>query len=152
MLIAGDGDLETELASRASRARAGLVHLLGGQPQDTIARLAAAADVVAVPSVRDDAGNVYGLPNFALEALASGTPVVATDVGGLPAVVDDGVTGRLVAPRDPAALSAAILSLLDDPARARAIGDRARARVARDFGWRRVAERFEAAYERAAAR
>ena len=82
--------------------------LLGNRSQSDIARLAAAADVIAVPSVHDDAGNVDGLPNFALEALATATPVVATRVGGLPQAIDDGANGRLVAERDAGALAAAI--------------------------------------------
>ena len=76
--IAGDGDLRDELTARAALS-AGHVRLIGNRSQDDIARLCAAADVIAVPSIRDDSGNVDGLPNFALEALASGTPVVSSD-------------------------------------------------------------------------
>lgn len=150
LVIAGEGDLHAELTARAGRVGGKRVLLVGNQPQDEIARLSAAADVIAVPSVRDEAGNVDGLPNFALEALASGTPVVATDAGGLPEVVTDGVTGRLVPQQDAAALTAAMAGLLAHPADGRAMGARARERVARDFGWARVAERFEAAYDRCA--
>jgi starch synthase len=91
---------------------------------------------------------VDGLPNFALEALSTATPVVATRIGGLPQVIEDGVTGRLVLERDPDALAAAIREVLSHPSRARDLGAAARAKVIRDFGWPRVAERFEAAYER----
>lgn len=114
-----------------------------------MARFAAAADVIAVPSVRDDAGNVDGLPNFALEALASGTPVVATVAGGLPQAITDGDNGLLVPERDPAALAAAIARLLASPASAREMGARARARVARDHSWAHTAERMAAAYAQA---
>jgi len=148
LVIAGDGDLHEELADRGKRLPGGHVRLIGDQPQDEIARLLAAADVIAVPSVRDEAGNVDGLPNFALEALASATPVVVTDVGGLPHAVIDGVSGRVVPEKHPDALASAIGDLLEAPTEARALGMRARARVSRDFGWARVAERFEAAYDR----
>lgn len=148
VLIAGAGDLDQELRARAAAAGRGTVTLLGNRSQDDIARIAAAADVIAVPSIRDDAGNVDGLPNFALEALASATPVVATTAGGLPQVIEDGVTGRLVAERDPHALAAAVRWLLDDPVRAKAIGGAARARVERDFSWARVATRLEEIYDR----
>lgn len=146
--IAGDGDLREELEGKAARA-GGRVRLLGNQSQDQIARLCAAADVIAVPSVHDEAGNVDGLPNFALEALASGTPVVATRVGGLPQAIEDHVTGRLVAEQDAAALAAAIRQLLAHPDEARRLGAAARRHVASEFGWDEVAARFEAAYERA---
>jgi glycosyltransferase involved in cell wall biosynthesis len=148
-VIAGDGDLRDALTARAAERGLEAPVLAGNTSQDGIARLLAAADVAAVPSVRDDAGNVDGLPNFALEALSSGTPVVATTAGGLPQVITDGVDGRLVAPRDAGALSAAVNDLLSDPERARTMGSAARARVAADFGWDRVAARFEAAYDRA---
>jgi glycosyltransferase involved in cell wall biosynthesis len=151
LVIAGEGDLRPDLAARAARVGPAPV-LLGAQPQEAIARLAAAADVIAVPSIRDDAGNVDGLPNFALEALASGTPVVATRAGGLPSVIDDGRTGRLVRERDVAALAGAIADLLRHPSRASELGSAARAHVMRHFGWPRLAERLEAAYDAAGAR
>jgi glycosyltransferase involved in cell wall biosynthesis len=136
--IAGDGDLRDALAARA-----------GGAAQILwLGRLSAAADVIAVPSIRDEAGNVDGLPNFALEALASATPVVASTAGGLPQAIVDGVTGRLVPERDAAALAAAISELLGQPETARRMGAAARDAVTRNFGWARVAERFEAAYNR----
>lgn len=145
--IGGDGDLRDALRARADRVAPGVVLWLGNQPQDRIAHLAAAADVIAVPSVRDDAGNVDGLPNFALESLASATPVVATTAGGLPQAIADGVTGRLVPERDPAALASAISWMLVDPSRAATIGRAAREHVSKAFGWGHLAERFEAIYD-----
>jgi glycosyltransferase involved in cell wall biosynthesis len=149
LLIAGDGDLRGALTARAAAVAPRAVTLLGRRPQHDIARLAAAADVVAVPSVVDAAGNVDGLPNVALEALATGTPVVASRVGGLPSALEDGVSGRLVPPGDPAALAQAIQDLLANPLAARAMGEAARARTIAEHGWPHVVERFEAAYERA---
>ena len=74
-----------------------------------------AADVVAVPSTQPDP-----LPNAALEAAAAGCCVVAADHGGLPEIIEDGVTGRLVTPGDPAALAAVLDALREDePARKR---------------------------------
>jgi glycosyltransferase involved in cell wall biosynthesis len=124
------------------------VLLLGNTSQDDIARLCAAADVIAVPSIRDQAGNVDGLPNFALEALASGTPVVATRVGGLPSAIEDGVTGCLVESRDSQRLAEAILAVMHRPDRGRALGDAARRRVQAQFGWARYAERLDEIYGR----
>ena len=148
VVIAGEGDLRDELQARAEAAGPGRVKLIGFRSQDDVGQLSAAADVVVVPSVRDEAGNVDGLPNFALEALSTATPVVATRVGGLPQAIEDGKTGRLVVERDPAALADAIRDLLSHPTRAHDLGVAARASVIRNFGWPRVAERFEAAYDR----
>jgi glycosyltransferase involved in cell wall biosynthesis len=148
LVIAGDGDLRDELAAQA-RAAGDAVRLIGNRTQDDVARLSAAADVIVVPSVRDEAGNVDGLPNFALEALASATPVIATRAGGLVSVIEDHHSGRLVPERDAAALADALQSLLANPASARALGAAGRERVIRDFSWARVGERMEAAYDRA---
>ncbi len=152
LAIAGTGDLGDELRARAAQAGvADRVRFLGDVAQDDVAAWLAAADVAAVPSVRDDSGNVDGLPNTVLEALASGTAVVATPAGGIGSVIGDGRDGMIVPERDPAALAAAITALLADPVRAAALGQAARARVSTAFGWDAAAERFEAAYDRALA-
>lgn len=146
VLIAGEGDLASALQARAD----GLpVTLIGNQTQDEIAALVAAADIVTVPSVRDDAGNVDGLPNFALEALASGTPVVATRAGGLPQAITDRDNGRLVNERDVTGLAAAIVETWSRADRGRAYGDAARLRVARDHSWETTAARMVDAYRTA---
>jgi phosphatidyl-myo-inositol dimannoside synthase len=152
VVIAGDGDLDVALSQRAAAVGADhlghlAVQLIGARPQSEIARWLAAADVNVIPSVHDDAGNVDGLPNTALEALASGTPVVATTVGGLPQVINDGVDGRLVAERQAAALTSAIDDLLSAPDRGRGLGLAARTRMGRDFAWGTVAARLEAIYD-----
>jgi len=152
LAIAGGGDLAAELRARAADAGvADRVRFLGDVTQDTVAGWFAAADVAVVPSVRDDSGNVDGLPNTVLEALASATPVVATAAGGIGSVIAPGATGVLVPERDPAALARAIADLLADPARRAVIGGAARDAVARRFGWAAAAARFEAAYDRALA-
>ena len=97
LAIAGTGDLAGELTARAAAAGvAARIRFLGNIPQDQVGRWFAAADVAVVPSVRDDSGNVDGLPNTVMEALASGTPLVATAAGGIGAVVEDGRTGLIV--------------------------------------------------------
>jgi glycosyltransferase involved in cell wall biosynthesis len=151
VFIAGDGDLRQDLERRA-HALGDVVTLVGNRSQDEIAAWCAAADVIAVPSVRDASGNVDGLPNFALEALASGTPVVATTAGGLASAIQDRVTGRLIPERDVAALADAIGSVLRDPTASSAIGRAARAAVVDRFGWPRFAERLERAYDLATGR
>ena len=151
LAVAGDGDLREMLATRARRFGDAIM-LLGARTQDDVGRLAAAADVIVVPSVHDTEGNVDGLPNFALEAMATATPIVATRIGGLPQAIEDGVTGRLVPERDAHALAEAIRWLLDNPEKARHIGGAARTLALRQFGWDRVAERLEWAYDQAVER
>lgn len=152
LAIAGDGDLRGELLERArATGVSDRVRFLGNLSQDDVGAHMAAADMVVIPSVRDDSGNVDGLPNVVLEALASGTAVVATPAGGIRSAVDDGNTGLIVPERDPDAIAAAVTGLAADPALRRRLGEAARRMVAERFGWERVAERFEAAYRRALA-
>jgi len=103
----------------------GRVTLLGGR--DDVPDLLAAADLVCAPSREE------GLGLSVIEAMAAGRPVVASRVGGLPEVVEDGVSGVLVAPRDPKPLTDAVTALLADPARAREMGEAGRERVRRLF-------------------
>ncbi len=147
LVIGGAGDLQQELQARAAECGvAGRVVFTGVLKQDEVAELLAAADVVSVPSVRDDAGNVDGLPNVVMETLASGTPLVATTAGGIAAVAHEGENALLVAERDPAALAHAIGRLLGDEALRRSIGDAARCDVVAHHSWERAARRFEACY------
>lgn len=150
--IAGGGDLEAELRARAESARIGYrLRFLGNLSQDEIATWLATADIVAIPSVRDDSGNVDGLPNIVLEAMASGTPLISTPAGGIPSVVRDWHTGVIVPERNAEELAAAILKLARDPELRVRLGEAARASVVARFAWEIVAGRFEDAYDRALA-
>jgi glycosyltransferase involved in cell wall biosynthesis len=150
LVMGGDGDLRPEYEARARAAGAAdRVRFVGVLAQDDVARHLAAADVTVAPSVRDQAGNVDGLPNVVMESLASGTPLVTTRAGGIAAVVEHERTGLLVAEGDPAALAVAIERLLSAPDRGRGLGEAARRQVIAAHGWPQVAERFEQAYARA---
>jgi len=100
------------------------------------------AAVVVLPSLFEG----FGLP--AIEALAAGTPVVASRAGALPEVIADAGTGTLVPPRDPAALAKAIAEQLENWDTAHADALAARPRIEAVFGWRPTAERTVAVYER----
>ena len=91
-----------------------------------------------------------GLPNVVLEAMAHGKTVIATPVGGIPSLIEDGRTGFLVPVGDAAALRAAIKRALADPALRRRVGGAARARVAEYCSWDRVTERTLQVYAEAA--
>ncbi len=152
LAIAGEGDLRGELTERARAAGvAQRILFLGNLSQDWVGEHLAAADIVVIPSVRDDSGNVDGLPNVVLEALASGAAIVATPAGGIRSAIDDGTTGMIVPERDPDAIAAAVTRLGADPDLRRRLGEAARQAAAVRFGWSRAAERFEAAYRRALA-
>jgi glycosyltransferase involved in cell wall biosynthesis len=101
-----------------------------------------AADVVAVPSTQPDP-----LPNAALEAAAAGCCVVAANHGGLPEILEDGVTGRLVRPGDAAALAVVLAELRDDPAARERLGAAAATATRARFSPARLLERTQALYD-----
>lgn len=115
------------------------VHLLGHR--DDVPGLMAAADLIVHPSHEE------GFSNTILEAMAAGKAVVATDVGGIPEAVTDGFAGILVPPRSPDRLAAAMLSLLEDRARAREMGEAGRRRVQERFPIGKMVGEIEALYE-----
>jgi glycosyltransferase involved in cell wall biosynthesis len=132
-------------------ARDRAVEFLGAAADADLPVLYRSAEVFVLPSVER---NCYGrsvrvselLGLAAIEAMASGTPVVASRLGGLTEVVEDGVTGFLVPPGDVAALRGRLDLLLAEPALARRLGEAARARVLDQFTWAKVAERCLEAY------
>jgi glycosyltransferase involved in cell wall biosynthesis len=129
LVVAGDGPLRDSVPSA-----------LGFVPHDELDRLYARAAVVVLPSHRE------GLPLCILEAMAHGRPVVASAVGGIPELVEDGVTGLLVQPGDVEALRAALERLLADPVLRRRMGRAARRRVTELCSRERVAEATLSAY------
>lgn len=148
--IAGAGDLRESLLRRIAELGAP-ASLVGALDRAGVAAAMAAADVVAVPSVVDAAGNVDGLPNTLLEAMAAGRAVVASRVAGIPDVVVDGVNGLLVPPGDVPALRAALRRLITDDALRARLGAAARATAVKSHGWDTAAQRFEECYAEAAA-
>ena len=139
-VFAGDGPEREALAAQSTAA--GIedrVRFLGHRPD--IPALVVAADVVVLPSLAE------GLPLAILEAFALGRPVVAAAVGGVPELIEDGVTGRLVRPGDPVALAVAIRSVLDNRAVAGRMGAAAAARYASDFTAERMVAETTALYD-----
>ena len=122
-IVAGDGPLRDLLPDT-----------IGFVGPDEVSDLYRRAAVVVVASQAE------GLPNVVLEAMAHGKTVVATPVGGIPTVIEDGETGLLVPPRDPVALRAAIERALSDPELRRKLGDAARRRVNGYCSWPRVTD------------
>jgi glycosyltransferase involved in cell wall biosynthesis len=152
LVLGGGGDLLPALRGRAAALGLGeRVLFPGALAHDQVLDLLAAAEVFVMPSVRDERGNIDGLPVVVLEAMAAGVPVVATGVAGMPLAVREGETGMLVPEKDPRALAEAVAGLLDRPEKARALGRAGRERVARELNWAAVARVHDRIYRRAAA-
>jgi alpha-maltose-1-phosphate synthase len=132
-----------ELLARLEAAVAGRpeIHWINAMlPVPDVVQLYSHAAVFVCPSIYEP----FGLIN--LEAMACGTPVVASRVGGIPEVVVDGETGRLVGPDDAAALGRTLREALADPERARRMGEAGRRRVEAQFSWDRIADRTMTVY------
>lgn len=112
-------------------------------PGSRVAELLPALDVFAMSSESE------GMPTVIVEAMASGLPIVATDVGSIREVVEDGPCGIVVPPLDPPALADAIAQMLADPAARAELGRANRERALERYATERVADVYAAAYERA---
>jgi D-inositol-3-phosphate glycosyltransferase len=148
-VIGGDPEVSAEAMSaemariqelRAHYDLADLVTFLGKRSQDTLQYYYSAAEAVVVPSHYESFGMV------ALEAMACGTPVVASQIGGLAFLVQDGETGFTVPTNDPAALAERLAILIEDRSLRDRMGARA-ATFARGYGWNTIAERIVALYQ-----
>ncbi|HZU60551.1 MAG TPA: glycosyltransferase, partial [Solirubrobacteraceae bacterium] len=142
LVLAGDGECRAELEGLAQELRLdGHVHFLGNRTDvDGILR---AADVAALSS------DFEGSPMFVAECLANGTPVVSTAVGGIPDMLEGGLSGVLVAPRDSTALAEALIRLLEDPEERARLAAEGTRRLA-DFSVEAVSARYGELYERLA--
>ncbi|MEW6716734.1 MAG: glycosyltransferase [Chloroflexota bacterium] len=147
-IIGGDPSVPVDETTEMGRLRAyceqygleDVVAFLGKRSQDTLPYYYSAAEVVVVPSHYESFGMV------ALEAMACSTPVVASQVGGLAYLVQDGVTGFHVPDGDPEALAARLTTLMGDHELRLRMGEQA-AVYARDFSWERIAPRIVDVYQ-----
>lgn len=138
-LVVGDGVLRESLERDAGEAGLGDAVIFAGWRPDIPAALAA-MDIFVMPS------HFEGGPTSVLEAMAMALPCVATRVGMVPEVIDDGSSGVIMSVGDPAALARACADLLDDEARRSAIGATARARALADFSIEIMADRYLRAF------
>ena len=138
-LFVGFGYLEKELKEQAKKLSRPNQIVFTGLRHD-IPMLLAAMDLFVLASLYE------GLPNVLLEAMAMAKPVVATNVGGIPELIESGEDGLLVPPKDSEALASGILSFLTDPNSAEKIGLRAQEKIRKDFSLERMVEQYEALY------
>ena len=122
--VVGEGPWETRLRAQAERLGiAERVAWTGALSNAQTLDAVRACTMLAAPSIPAHDGNIDGIPNVILEAMALGRPVVGTDFSGIPEVVRDGVTGRLVPPGDAGALAEALGAVVSDRAAAQRMGD-----------------------------
>jgi glycosyltransferase involved in cell wall biosynthesis len=143
--VAGDGPARPALEALAREIGAGeRIRFHGRLATDELGAILRAAAVAVVPSRWYE-----NQPLAVLEAFASGVPVVGTALGGIPELIEPGVDGAHVPPDDPAALTAALALLLDDPEQAFTMGKAARAKVERDHAPARHLDGLERVYDEA---
>lgn len=148
--IVGAGVLEAALREQISRlALESRVELLGPLPRPAVVQQMHAAAVVAAPCVVSADGDRDGLPTVLLEAMALGTPCVSTYVTGIPEIVHDGVTGLLVAERNPQQLADVLARILRDRRLRTQLASAARARIERSFDEQRNAEHIRGIFNAA---
>jgi glycosyltransferase involved in cell wall biosynthesis len=151
--IVGDGAEAARLKEQSSSL--GIeqrVRFWGRLSNHLLPEFYAAADLFVAPSVEAASGDTEGQGVVFLEAFASGTCVVATGVGGISEVVEDGVTGVLVNPADPLKLSAAIEQLLGDPERRHQLAQNALSQVRQKYDWEEIAREFQQLYKTVASK
>ena len=140
LAVVGDGPLLEALRARALAAGVSDAVWLPGARTD-VADILRSFDIFAMSSIAE------GTPGSALEAMASGLPVVGTRVGGIPEVIDNGVTGMLVPPSDPAAMAAALEQYAIAPALAHRHGQAGRERVQRKYSMSAMVAAYQALYD-----
>ena len=139
----GDGPDRKALTHLVQRA--GLsdrVHFHGRLTRDQIARLLLDADVLAAPSVPTRDGRREGIPVVLMEAMGSGVPVIASNLSGIPELVNDQLTGLLVRPRDATSLANALERYIKDPDLRRRLGRAGREKVVEEFDLNKNAARL----------
>ena len=142
LAIAGEGPMRRDLPREIERLQLNDCVTLLGHRTD-VPNLLASLDVLVLPSYAHE-----GIPQIILQAQAMARPIVATRIGGIPEVVEDGKTGLLVERKDAQALADAIGRLLDDPAFARSLGQRGRQQIEAKYSLDAMGERLLALYEK----
>jgi len=152
LVLAGDGPLRDELGCLAQQLGiAQRISFAGRLAWDRVPDFIGVSDVFVLPSLRDEFGNVDGLPNVLLEALSTGTPVIASAISGVELAIEHGQNGILTPPGDPTALAEAMVALLKDEPLRRMLGQRARLEMETRFTWKGYAQQTLELMEQAVA-
>lgn len=143
VIVAGEGELANALRTLASEL--GIMHHIlfpGRVLRGEIPSYFALCDIFVMPSIRDEKGNIDGLPVVVLEAMAAGKPVVASKISGIPLAVTHHESGLLVEERSPLQIAEALLELLDSDGMRERFGATGRRRIETELNWARIAERM----------
>ena len=142
--IVGNGILEAELKAQCRELGLdNVVNFLGFVTKEELALEYATCDIFVLPAIVDSKGDTEALGIVMIEALAHAKPVVATAVGGITDVIVPDVTGKLVPPKNPAALAEAIISLLHNPQQAAEMGRKGLSDIQDRFSWDRIVPLWE---------
>ena len=140
LIIVGGGPLFNQLKQLIEECALSEMVWLTGDRED-IPQLLQLMDIFVLPSL------IEGISNTVLEAMATGLPVIATDVGGNPELIEDGVNGRLVVVDDHAKLANVIGELITDPESAKAMGESGLKKVQKMFNWDRTVSEYFTVYD-----
>jgi glycosyltransferase involved in cell wall biosynthesis/Ser/Thr protein kinase RdoA (MazF antagonist) len=147
-LVVGEGADRAELEALVDELDLrDTFRLLGARPQHEVAELLSEADLFVLPSVVAPTGQMEGIPVALMEAMATRLPVVSTRISGIPELVEDGVSGLLVAPADDGALAGALARLCADAALRARMGERGREKVLAEFTLGENVARLRALFE-----
>jgi colanic acid/amylovoran biosynthesis glycosyltransferase len=150
--IAGDGPLFNHLKSlTVELGISECVRFLGAVSRDAVPDLHRAADIFLLASVVTPSGEEENQPVSVAEAQASGLPVIATTIGGIPESIRDGVSGCLVPPRDPKALAAALTWMIEHPETTASMGQAGRRHVEQNYDSEKLHDRLVSVYRDASA-
>lgn len=139
LVIGGSGPLLAPLKELARSLRVeDAVIFTGNVAWDDVPVFLASLDLFVLPSKKDSAGNLDGLPNVLLEAMASGVAVIASDIGGVRLAVEDHVSGRIFTPGDEHGLANQIMELLQQPDLRETLAAQARTKVEKQLNWQYI--------------
>lgn len=150
LIMGGDGILKDSLKQQANQLGISeFVSFRGRISWEKVPEFLANSDIFVLPSIKDPHGNLDGLPTVLLEAMSSGCAVVASELGGVSLVIEDGQNGLLVPPGDIAALADTILYLIINPLKRAMIAQAARQSILETYNWELVTQKIAALLEQA---
>ena len=143
LVIGGNGPLLNRLKHQADEMKVtNYIQFPGEINWEKVPEFLANSDIFVLPSIPDRHGNVDGLPTVLLEAMGSAVPVIASDIGGVNLVLNNGINGMIIPPGDSGAIENSIIRLIRDKEMRRNLGKAARDSVLNEYNWRSVCQQI----------